>query len=174
VRALPHGRIERLTRQYPPLDLTSLVFGGRIGQRGERNRHDRADGDRSKTWSRAMRYVNAFLCLLFVVCTIAQYNDPDAVVWVLIYAIPAIWTGAVALRPDVLSNRPLKIAFLACLGAAIAGTIYMWPSLPENWIRIEEEREGLGLMIVTAALVVAGWTSWHRSRNPSPDHAASG
>ena len=116
-----------------------------------------------------MQYVNAFLCLLFVVCVIAQYNDPDALLWSLIYAIPAAWTGAIAIRPTLLSNRPVGVAFLACLGAAIAGTIHLWPSLPENWIRVEEEREGIGLMIVTAGLLVAGWTGWRRTRNPSPD-----
>jgi Transmembrane family 220, helix len=118
-----------------------------------------------------MRYVNAYLCLLFVVCTIAQYNDPDALLWILIYGIPAVWAGAIAFRPNLLSNRLLGGAYLACLAAAIAGTIYMWPSLPDNWIRLEEEREGFGLMIVTAGLLVVGWTWWRRSRKPSPGHA---
>ena len=53
-----------------------------------------------KTWSGPMQYVNAFLCLLFVVCAIAQYNDPDALLWFLIYAIPAAWAGAIAWRPE--------------------------------------------------------------------------
>jgi hypothetical protein len=118
-----------------------------------------------------MQYVNAYLCLLFVVCAIAQYNDPDALLWILIYGIPAVWAGAIAFRPSLLSNRPLGVAYLACLAAAIAGTIYMWPSLPDNWIRVEEEREGFGLMIVTAGLIVVGWTWWRRSRNPSPGRA---
>ena len=118
-----------------------------------------------------MQYVNAFLCLLFVVCAIAQYNDPDALLWFLIYAIPAAWAGAIALRPGLLSNRPVGMAFLVCLAAAIAGTLYMWPSLPDNWIRLEEEREGIGLMIVTAGLLVAGWTWWRRSRGVLPHRA---
>jgi hypothetical protein len=119
-----------------------------------------------------MQYVNAFLCLLFVVCAIAQYNDPDALLWFLIYAVPAAWAGAIALRPRLLSSRPVGGAFLVCLAAAVAGTIYMWPSLPDNWIRLEEEREGIGLMIVTAGLIVAGWTSWRSNRNPSLARAA--
>jgi hypothetical protein len=109
-----------------------------------------------------MRYVNAYLCLLFVVCAMAQYNDPDPPLWILIYGTPAAWAGAIAFRPSLLSHRPAGLAFLACLGAAVAGTLYLWPSLPDNWVRLEEEREGLGMMIVTAGLLVVGWTWWRQ------------
>jgi hypothetical protein len=119
-----------------------------------------------------MRYVNGFLCLVFALFAIAQYNDPDALLWFLIYGIPAAWAGAVAFRPRVLlSNRLLIGAFLLCLAAAVVGTVYMWPSLPENWIHVEEEREGLGLIIVTTGLIVAGWTWWRTSRKPAPSRA---
>jgi Transmembrane family 220, helix len=120
-----------------------------------------------------MQYVNAFLCLLFALCAIAQYNDPDALLWIMIYATPAAWAGAIAFRPSLLSaSRPAGMAFLACLAAAIVGTIYLWPSLPENWIRMEEEREAIGLMIVTAGLAVVGWTGWRAHRVLPPGHAA--
>jgi Transmembrane family 220, helix len=119
-----------------------------------------------------MRYVNGIFCLVLALFALVQYNDPDAVLWFLIYAIPAAWVGTVAFRPDLLSaSRPAAVAFLVCLAAAVAGSIYMWPSLPENWIHVEEEREGLGLIIVTAALILAGWTWWHRSKNLSPTRA---
>jgi hypothetical protein len=111
-----------------------------------------------------MRYVNAYLCLLFLLCVIVQYNDPDALLWIVIYGVPAAWTGALALRPGLLAHRPAGIAYLACLAAAIAGMIYLWPSLQENWIRLEREREGIGLMIVTAGLLIAGWTGWRATR----------
>jgi Transmembrane family 220, helix len=121
-----------------------------------------------------MRYVNGIFCLVLALFAILQHNDPDALLWFLIYGVPAAWCGAVAVRPRLLpANRPVLTAFLACLAVAIAGTVYMWPSLPANWIHVEEEREALGLMIVTAGLIAAGWTWWRRNRTLSPRRAAT-
>ena len=119
-----------------------------------------------------MRYVNGFLCVVLTLFAIVQYNDPDALLWILIYGIPAAWAGVVAFRPDALpTNRLTIVAFLVCLAAAVAGSLYMWPSLPENWIDVEEEREGLGLIITTVGLFVVGWTWWRRSRQLEPSRA---
>jgi hypothetical protein len=126
------------------------------------------------TWSEPMRVVNGIVSVILGLFALAQYNDPDALVWFLIYAIPAGWAGVLAFRPHLLpTNRATIAAYLACLAAAMVGTAYMWPSLPANWIDVEEEREGLGLIIVTVALLVAGWTWWRRNRDLSPDRAAS-
>jgi drug/metabolite transporter (DMT)-like permease len=120
-----------------------------------------------------MAYVNGIVCAILAVFAIAQYNDPDGLLWFLIYAIPAAWAGAVAFRPDLLpSTPPAILAYLACLGAAIAGTLYMWPALPDDWIHVEEEREGIGLIIVTAALIVTGCSWWRQARHRSPGAAA--
>ena len=121
-----------------------------------------------------MRWINGFFCGLMVLFALVQYNDPDAVLWFLIYGVPAAWAGLVAFRPDLLASRPRTIgAYAVCLAAAVAGSLYMWPALPENWIHVEEEREGLGLIIVTGALIVVGWTWWWRSRNFAPGSPAT-
>jgi hypothetical protein len=111
-----------------------------------------------------MRYVNGFFCVILMLFALVQYNDPDGVLWLLIYAIPAAWAGLAAFRPALLAaSRPQTIVgYAVCLAAAILGSLYMWPSLPENWIHVEEEREGLGLIISTIALVLVGVTWWQR------------
>ena len=121
-----------------------------------------------------MRYVNGFLCVVMTVFALAQYNDPDGVLWFLIYGIPAVWAGLAAFRPDLLALRPgILAAYAVCLAAAVLYTAYMWPSLPANWIHVEEEREGIGMMLVTAALLVVGFAWWRRNRGGSLTGAAT-
>jgi hypothetical protein len=36
-----------------------------------------------------MKYLMYFLVLLYVLCAIVQYNDPDPLVWILAYLLPA-------------------------------------------------------------------------------------
>jgi Transmembrane family 220, helix len=121
-----------------------------------------------------MRYVNGFFCVVLTLFALAQYNDPDAVLWFLIYAIPAAWAGLAAFRPDLLAPRPGTLgAYAVCLGAAVLGTLYLWPSLPANWIHVEEEREGLGLIIATTGLIVVGWAWWRRVRGWPPTQATA-
>jgi Na+/proline symporter len=121
-----------------------------------------------------MRYVNGFFCVILTLFALAQYNDPDAVLWFLIYAIPAAWAGLAAFRPDLLApRRGIIAAYALCLAAAVLLSLYWWPSLPENWIHVEEEREGLGMIIATVALIVVGWTSWGRTGKFWPSRAAA-
>ena len=116
-----------------------------------------------------MRYVNGLFCAMLALFAIAQYNDPDPLLWFPIYAIPALWSGLIAWRPHLLqTNRPAAVAFLVCLAAAVVGTVHYWPSLPTDWIDIEEEREGIGMIIVLVALLVAGWTGWRARRVEVP------
>jgi hypothetical protein len=111
-----------------------------------------------------MRYVNGFFCVVLTLFALVQYNDPDAPVWFLIYAIPAVWAGVAAFRPALLRPSPLTIiAYGACLIAAVLGSLYLWPSLPDHWIHVEEEREALGLITAALALAVVGIALWHRT-----------
>ena len=120
-----------------------------------------------------MRAVNGLFSVVLWVFAIAQYNDPDAVLWFLIYGVPAVWTGLAAWRPGSLSASPAALGALAvCLILSLAGMIYMWPAEFSTWWDAEEVREGMGLMIVTAALLVAGLTWWRRTRSVPFQHAA--
>lgn len=119
-----------------------------------------------------MRYVNGFLCALLSLFAIVQYNDPDAMVWIAIYGVPALWAGLAAWRPGRLSRSPAALGALGvCLALALAGTIYLWPAEPSTWWDMEEVREGMGLMMVTTALLIVALTLWRSRRPPAAARA---
>jgi hypothetical protein len=104
-----------------------------------------------------MRWVNGLLCVLMALFAVVQYNDPDGLLWFLIYAIPAAWAAIAAFRPDLLgSSRLAPTIYGLCLFVAIAGTVYFWPSEITTWWDNELVREGLGVSIVTVVLLIVG------------------
>ena len=113
-----------------------------------------------------MRWINSLLCIVMVVFAAAQYNDPDGVLWVLIYGIPAAWAGIAAFRPSLLRAGRLVLPALGlCLAAALAGTIYLWPSDIATWWDSEEVREGLGVFVITLVLAIVGITVLRERRD---------
>jgi hypothetical protein len=115
-----------------------------------------------------MRWINGFFCALMVLFAVVQYNDPDALLWMLIYGIAAAWAGVAAFHPQALDDsRLLRTAYALCLALAVTGSIYLWPAEIASWWEQEEVREGLGVIIATAALLVVG-LSMLRERPPQP------
>ena len=112
-----------------------------------------------------MRYLNGFLCIVMILFVAVQYNDPDYAFWMVIYGVPAFWAGAAALRPAVLRRRLYVSGLVLTTVAAAAGTVRYWPSVPgwwqkDVWWNEETAREGMGMMIVTVALLVVLLTAW--------------
>jgi hypothetical protein len=126
-----------------------------------------------------MQYVNGFFCVLMVLFTIVQYNDPDAILWILIYGSTAVWAGLAAFRPaSFAQSQSLLVAFGVTLVAIAGGAIYDWPQSIADWWQnevvratmspgYEVVREGLGLIIATVALLVVAYTLW-RIRHAAP------
>jgi hypothetical protein len=110
-----------------------------------------------------MRIVNGVLCLFLILFTAVQYNDPDVLLWVLIYGIGAGFTGLAAYRPGLFASPRVALVFALCLVASIGGVFYYWPTTPDWWMQdvwwqTETAREGMGMMIVTTAMLIAGLT----------------
>ena len=120
-----------------------------------------------------MRYVNGLFCVVFVLFTIVQYNDPDAILWILIYGITALWAGLAAFRPMQFAHNQLLLALFGVgFLALIAGAIYDRPHSIADWYENEVVREGLGLIIATVAFLVVAFTLWHvRHAAPLTEHA---
>lgn len=117
-----------------------------------------------------MRYLNMFLACLMLLFIGVQINDPDGPMWMVIYAIPAVWTGIAAFRHHVLLRPVVNALLLLSIATAAAGTVYFWPRSArwwsmDVWYNMETAREGMGMMIVTIVLLVA-WVSGRRSRQP--------
>ncbi len=110
-----------------------------------------------------MRIVNGVLCLLLILFTVVQYNDPDYLLWGLIYGIGAVFTGLAAYRPGLFASPRLATVFALFLAASFGGVYYYWPATPGWWMKdvwweTETAREGMGMMIVTVALLITGLT----------------
>lgn len=116
-----------------------------------------------------MKILNLALCVVLLLFAVAQYNDPDSLLWMAIYAIPAVWAGIAAFRPSWLRLGAAAGLYGLCLLAALAATLYYWPTTPDWWktsVWWEEEtaREGMGAMVVLFALLVVGYTAWRARR----------
>lgn len=111
-----------------------------------------------------MKIITGILILMFLVFALVQINDPDPMVWITIYLMMSVISGAAFLGK---LNRYIPImALIIC----VAMMINLWPGLMQ-WlasadrrlifddiakmqnIYIEEAREFFGLLICMAALL---------------------
>ncbi len=114
-----------------------------------------------------MRYVHIVLGLLMVAFAAVQYNDPDALLWVAIYLVPAAWAFAAAFRlAQVRSPAGTWLLWLSVV-LGVATTAYYWPTVPgfwrkDTWWVEETAREGMGVMIGCAVLLIVLATALRR------------
>jgi len=117
-----------------------------------------------------MRYLYIVPGLLMIAFAAVQYNDPDGPLWAAIYLVPAAWALLAAFRPPVLRSPGGKSLLWACVAAGLAGVVYYWPTMPGFWHKdvwsVEETaREGMGMMIAFAVLIVVLFSA---HRKPAP------
>ena len=109
-----------------------------------------------------MRIVNGIFCVILILFAGVQYNDPDFLLWGGIYGLGAVFAGIAAFAPRLFAVPALGFLYPVVLAASVAGLIYYWPTTPhwwmqEVWWETETAREGMGMMIVLAAMLAAGW-----------------
>ncbi len=115
-----------------------------------------------------MRTLCFVLAALMVLFAAVQYNDPDGLKWMVIYGIPAILALVAGLRAEWYQSLALRGVLLAGILAAIAGTVYYWPSSDRWWSKavwweVETAREGMGMMITVVVLALI-FMAQHRLR----------
>lgn len=116
-----------------------------------------------------MRYVHIVLSLLMVAFAAVQYNDPDAALWIVLYLVPAAWAFAAAFRPAHVRSVTGERLLWATLAIGAGTMVFYWPAVPDFWRKdvwwVEETaREGMGVMIGFAVLVVVLATATARTR----------
>lgn len=116
-----------------------------------------------------MRYIFILLMCLMLLFAGVQFNDPDGLMWMAIYSLPAFWCALAAFARQAYGNLIVRISLYVSLIASLAGVIRFWPLTPEFWkknvwFNVETAREGMGLMIV--AFVIAMLIVTHGIQRP--------
>jgi hypothetical protein len=106
----------------------------------------------------AMRVATALMGIVFLLAAAVQYNDPDPLLWVLVYGAAAVACGLAVF------GRPQRLLSAMTGGAALVWALMLMPRVfgqvrPSELFRetgmatlgIEEAREAIGLILV------AGW-----------------
>ncbi len=108
-----------------------------------------------------MRILNGVLAVFLLLFVAVQYNDPDGMIWMVIYGVGAVWCAAAAFRPKVFASGAAFALFGATLLAALWELYHYWPTTDHFWMmdvwwETETAREGMGVMILVLCLLAAG------------------
>ena len=117
-----------------------------------------------------MRVLCGVLAVLLTLFAAAQYNDPDALLWAGLYGLGALWCGFAAFSPHTLSWQPARLMLLATVGLMAWGLVAFWPEAERWWsidvwwpeVTGETSREGMGMMILFAAVLAAAAVALRR------------
>lgn len=117
-----------------------------------------------------MKYLNLVIFILMLLFIGVQYNDPDGPMWMAIYAVPAIWAGLAFFRQSMMQTPLMLRLLMLSILAALLGMVYFWPAEAgwwhsEVWYETETAREGMGMMIVTAVLLMTWGTTRRTNAN---------
>jgi len=101
--------------------------------------------------------------ILFGIGAAVQYNDPDALLWILIYITAAVLTLSFVLNK--VNSTVLLFVGVACL----VGFLYLYPTdfqgfdLNDGDIKtVELGREAFGLLIISIVFLIFGF--WSRRK----------
>ncbi len=116
-----------------------------------------------------MNWLTGLFLLIMLLFAALQYNDPDALLWIAIYGLVAVWCALTLWRPGLLRATPaLRWAALASLAAYGMGFLWLIPTYSGQFLSnsmmapgVETTREAFGLLI---CVIVTGYVLWADGR----------
>ncbi|XP_066442650.1 transmembrane protein 220 isoform X1 [Eleutherodactylus coqui] len=105
------------------------------------------------------RICNALMASFFALAAYVQINDPDAEIWIVIYAVPAALISLLSIDPDITGHVIWRtLSGLHC-AICLIGAFYLLASLLisgniKSILQEEECRELIGLLIIALWLIL--------------------
>jgi hypothetical protein len=109
-----------------------------------------------------MRVLATFFTLVFLLCIVVQYNDPDPVFWMLLYGF--YWLGALLRLLNVQHPYFLFIWIAGCI-LSFSYSYWLLPARPD--LDDELTREAGGVAIGGFWLLLLLSESYKKARRPS-------
>lgn len=107
-----------------------------------------------------MRALSALMTVVFTGFVLVQYNDPDALLWILLYGLAVAASAA-----RVLGRSPVGLPLL--VGVYSLAMLWLSPGLLQrDWIDFEEGRESAGLLIAAVWFAVLFVDKRRRAARP--------
>ncbi|MBT32179.1 MAG: hypothetical protein CMO01_21165 [Thalassobius sp.] len=110
-----------------------------------------------------MKIVNAILTILFIVFAVVQLNDPDPLIWVLMYGAVAIISGFAFMgkynKIIIISGMVVSLIWALTLSPGVYdwfanhNTDEIFETMAPNKVFIETARECFGLLIAFLVLL---------------------
>ena len=105
--------------------------------------------------SRVLIITNYFMLLVFLLCVVVQYNDPDSLIWMTMYGFAAI-TCILSIRDEIHLSISISLGLLGIVWAltllpdvisnySATDNLFTWQM---NGLGIEKVREFGGLLII--------------------------
>jgi hypothetical protein len=116
-----------------------------------------------------MSWLTGLFLLIMLLFAALQYNDPDALLWIAIYGLVAVWCALTLWRPGLLRGTPaLRWAALASLAAYSIGFLWLIRTYSAEFLSqsmmapgVETTREAFGLL---SCALVTGYALWVDAR----------
>lgn len=126
-----------------------------------------------------MNWVTGAFLLIMLLFAALQYNDPDALLWIAIYGLVALWCALTLWRPGLLRATPaLRWGALASLAAYAVGFLWLIQTYSSQFLSqsmmapgVETTREAFGLLICALVTAYVLWVDGRAGLHTRPVRA---